>query len=249
VISNVIDFYLPNLGYSVRNSGTLSNARRLHLDAHALAERMTMKMLELPTSRIVSTAILCLLASCGERDPQLSAEKRRDSVAPSIKSGNVTGELMNASVPAVPSAADFATAIAASDAFEIATSKLALSRSETAEVKAFAKRMVEEHARSTRQLAQAVAKTGSPPLPPVTLASDQVQAIEQLKSKRGTDFDNGYVNLQEQGHQRTLNVLKDYGEKGDAPALNEFAHMMIPIVSGHLTMIRNIMKRHTPMQP
>ena len=190
---------------------------------------------------LLLVAPACLLASCGDQNAVQranSADLGNSPTAPSLKTGNVTDEIQNAAPPVTPSAQDFANAAAASDTFEIETSKLALASAQSAAVKAFAQKMIDAHTQSTAKLDKAAASVAPPVTPDATLAPDQQQALDQLRGKKGADFDAQYVNIQRDAHQRTLDAIKNYAAKGDQPPLNAFANEMIPIVSGHLAMAK-----------
>jgi putative membrane protein len=184
-----------------------------------------------------------LAGSCG--DPNAvqranSADLGNSPTAPSVKSGNIAGDLHNTASPVAPSAQDFANKVAASDQFEIGTSKLALTNSQSPAVKDFAQKMIDAHSQSTAKLKKAAGSVAPAITPDATLAPDQQQSLDQLRTKKEADFDQQYVIVQRDAHQRTLAVLKDYSVKGDQPPLNSFAHEAIPIVSGHLAMARNL---------
>lgn len=184
-----------------------------------------------------------VLGACGDHSNVQranSADLGNSPTAPSVKSGNVTGELHNTASPIAPSAQDFANTIAASDEFEIETSKFALTNARSPAVEDFARKMIDAHKQSTEKLKKAAGSAAPTITPDATLAPDQLKALEQLHAKKGADFDQQYVLLQRDAHQRTLAALKDYSVKGDQPPLNAFANAVIPIVSEHLAMARNL---------
>jgi putative membrane protein len=194
------------------------------------------------TCSLLAASVL-VLGACN--DPNAvqranSADLGNSPTAPSVKSGNVAGDLHNTAGPIAPSAQDFANTMAASDEYEIETSKLALTNSQSPAVKDFAQKMIDAHTQSTEKLKKAAASAAPTIIPDTTLAPDQQQSLGQLRAKKGADFDQQYVILQRDAHQRTLAALKDYSVKGDQPPLNAFANEVIPIVSGHLAMARNL---------
>jgi putative membrane protein len=196
-----------------------------------------------PRTCSLLAAVVFLAASCG--DPNAvqranSADLGNSPTAPSIKSGNVAGDLHNTASPIAPPAQDFANKMAASDEFEIETSKLALANSQSPAVKDFAQKMIDAHTQSSAKLKTAAGSVAPAITPDTTLAPDQQQSIDQLRAKKNADFDQQYVIIQRDAHQRTLAALKDYSVKGDQPPLNAFANEVIPIVSGHLAMARNL---------
>ena len=196
-----------------------------------------------PRTCSLLAASVFVLGSCG--DPNAvqranSADLGNSPTAPSVKSGNVIGDLHNTASPLAPAAQDFANKIAASDEFEIEASKLTLTNAQSPAVKDFAQKMIDAHTQSTEKLKKAAGSVAPMIIPDATLAPDQLKSIEQLHAKKGADFDQQYVLIQRDAHQRTLAALKDYSVKGDQPPLNAFANEAIPIVSGHLAMARNL---------
>jgi len=196
-----------------------------------------------PRICLLLAAPMLILGACGEHgDVQRASsdDLGNSPTAPSIKSGNVAGELHNIAAPIAPSAQDFANKMAASDEFEIEASKLALTNAQSPAIKDFAQKMIDAHTQSTEKLKKAAGSVAPMITPDSTLAPDQLKSIEQLHAKKGADFDQQYAIIQRDAHQRTLAVLKDYSVKGDQPPLNAFANEVIPIVSGHLAMARNL---------
>jgi len=186
------------------------------------------------TTLIASTAILALTA-CGR-----NAETAQTNTATTAQVGD-TGMTTASSTPATASAAQsFANAAAASDAFEIATSEAALSKSTSASVKAFAQKMIDAHTASTAKLKTAAAEATPALTPEPALNPEQQQKLDQLKALSGTAFDQAYIAGQATGHQQTLDTLKAYAATGDTPALKTFATNMIPIVTAHLNMAKGL---------
>lgn len=182
---------------------------------------MTMRM------TIIASGALLALSACG-----------RGGEAPA---GNtMTSAETNMEAPAAAPTADaaqtFANAAAASDAFEIATSKLALANSSSAAVKSYANKMIAAHTTSTEKLKAAAAPmTADPALNPA-----QQQQLDQLADLKGSAFDTAYIAGQTAGHQEVLDVLKAYSATGEAPQLTSFATTMIPTVTAHLNMVKGL---------
>lgn len=142
--------------------------------------------------------------------------------------------------PAATAGQSFANAAAASDAFEIETSKLALTNATTPAIKAFAKKMIDVHTDSTEKLKAAAASAAPAIKPDASLTLEQEQLIAALKVETGAAFDQVYVTDQIKAHQKTLDALKAYASGGDVPALQSFASTLIPIVTAHLNMANGI---------
>jgi putative membrane protein len=98
--------------------------------------------------------------------------------------------------------------------------------------------MIDAHQKSTSKLTTA-ATTASPALTPdPTLTAEQQRELDDLKSKKGADFDRAYAAQQVSAHQTALDALKAYSQNGDQPSLKTFATDTIPTVTAHLNMAK-----------
>jgi putative membrane protein len=180
---------------------------------------------------ITSTAILAL-AACGRGN---DAGQANTMAAPAeVGATNATG----AAPVAASGAQSFANVVAASDAFEIATSRLALTNGTAAAVKTYANKMIEAHTASTAKLKTAAAAATPAITTDPALNVEQQQKLDQLKALNGAAFDRAYQAEQTAGHQQTLDALKAYAATGDVPQLKTLAGEMVPIVTAHLNMAK-----------
>lgn len=187
------------------------------------------------TTLILPAAVLALSA-CGRGDNTNQNNVTAPTMATEAAEANVTGT----ETGAVSGAQNFANVAAASDAFEIESSRLAQTNGASAAVKAYANKMIDAHTTSTSKLKTAAA-AGVPPITPnPALNAEQQQKLDQLKGLNGAAFDQAYKTEQATGHQRTLDALKAYSATGEAPQLRAFATEMVPIVTAHLNMIKGI---------
>jgi putative membrane protein len=170
------------------------------------------------------------LAGCGKK-----AEPAGEA-SPSVAASDDLG------VPSVSPEASagqtFANTAAASDAFEIESSKLAATKAQSAKVKSFAEQMIKAHTESTAKLKTAAA-AASPAITPVPqLSAMQQQTIDALSAKSGAEFDSAYAEAQTEAHQMTLDALKSYSATGEVPSLKAFATELVPTVTSHLSMAK-----------
>lgn len=176
-------------------------------------------------SLVMLTAATLSLAACGDKT------KTVDNTTV-IATANET-----LPAPELPSAAQtFANSAASGDAFEIATSKLALTASKSASIKKFAQNMIDAHTTSTVKLKAAAGAITPDP----TLSADQQAKLTALETKTGADFDQAYIAEQAAAHQQTLDVLKGYAASGDVPELKAFATGLVPTVTAHLNMAKSL---------
>jgi len=184
---------------------------------------------------IIASAAALALAGCGSKTKTTSVD---NTTIVSSETGT-TNTAIPASVPLSPGQT-FANAAASSDAFEIATSRLAQTASTSAAIKAFAGRMIEAHTGSTEKLKAAGAAASPAITPDPTLTTEQQSALDSLKSKTGADFDAAYKAAQVDGHQKTLDAIKAYAASGTVPQLKTFAAGLVPTVTAHLNMAKGL---------
>lgn len=182
-----------------------------------------------------------LLLAASAAALSLAACKKEAPPADTTADMSMASEQAAAATPAAMSPGQvFANAAAASDTFEIETSKLAASKSQSAKVKSFAENMIKAHTDSTAKLKTAAASATPAITPDPMLEPAQQQALNDLQTKSGAEFDAAYAAAQSEGHQKTLDALKAYAASGDVPSLKSFAGEMVPVVTGHLNMAKGL---------
>ena len=176
------------------------------------------------------------LAGCGKNADGATADGSTDA-------NLVLGDEFNTSTgdaPVPTTAQGFVNAAAASDRFEIESSKLAASAGSSKDVKQFASEMVTAHTASSAKLKSTIAGMTERLTPDDTLSPDQQQKLDALKGLKGAAFDSAYVSAQTQAHQMTLDMLKAYSASGDDADLKAFASGLVPTVTAHLNEAKSL---------
>ena len=142
---------------------------------------------------------------------------------------------------------DFVDKAAAGGIAEIETSRLALEKSQSADVKAFANMMITDHSKANDELA-AIAKKNDIEVPDTTTLVKQ--AKEKILDMRDESFDAAYANNQVKAHEDTIELFKkeantvtDDKVKG-ATELKGFAQKMLPALEKHLDMAKKLQAAH-----
>jgi len=180
------------------------------------------------------------VAACGQRNDTGANAAMNDSsmTGTNMDTGNMATNDNMAMSPT--SAQGFVNAAAASDKFEIESSKLANDAGASAATKAFAAKMISAHTASTAKLKSTTGGMTPPVTPDDTLTAEQQSTLDNLKTLKGADFDAAYKTAQVDAHTKTLDVLKAYSASGDTPALKTFADGLIPTVTAHLNMAKGL---------
>ncbi|MCE9650363.1 MAG: DUF4142 domain-containing protein [Parvibaculum sp.] len=121
------------------------------------------------------------------------------------------------------------------DMFEIESSKLALEKSKSADVKSFAQMMVTAHTKTTKELTAAVKAEKIDVAIPAKLDAEHTAKLEKLKTLSGDEFDKAYLDDQVEGHQMALKVHQAYAASGDNETLKDWAGKTADVVQTHLT--------------
>jgi putative membrane protein len=160
-----------------------------------------------------------------------------------VDAGNAAGTdaAGNGAVAAMPTTAqDFANAAAASDRFEIESSRLAQASGQSAAIRDFAAQMISGHTASTAKLKSTLAAMSPPVTPNDALNAEQQALLDGLRGRTGAELDRAYASAQVTAHQKTLDMLNAYATGGDTPALVDFAKGMIPTVTAHLNLAKGL---------
>jgi putative membrane protein len=143
------------------------------------------------------------------------------------------------SQPTAPTTPDFKQNAAFSGAFEVASARLALERSQNQQVKDFANAMVKDHTEANEEL---IVRTGLRPetLPGATaipggfVSPEQAAYYQQLKDSQGADFDRTYLDQQVDAHRKAVTLFDNYAKYGDNWHMQKFAESTLPTLRSHL---------------
>ncbi|MFO1013030.1 MAG: DUF4142 domain-containing protein [Caulobacteraceae bacterium] len=183
---------------------------------------------------LIAAASLLALAACSNPPETKGAASPSEQAATPDANPAAT-----VPTPADEAAApDFASLAAASDMFEIEASKLALQRSNNAEVKAFAQMMIDAHTKTSEALKAAITASGATVNLPATLPQNLQEAMDKLRSASNEDFDAAYMNAQVDRHQAALDLFQRYAQDGDIAALKTLAAATAPAIQQHLDKAR-----------
>lgn len=159
------------------------------------------------------------------------------SVLPPIASTANAAPLTN--VPGTASASDtdalFLRRAGTAGAMEIEASRIAEVRASSPEIKAFAKKMIEDHQAVDAQLKQIAGKLGiQVPESPLEAQQRDVRALEQLN---GAAFDAAYIRkIGVDAHQDAVKLFRDAADKANHSEVKAMALRTLPSLRHHLEM-------------
>jgi putative membrane protein len=129
-----------------------------------------------------------------------------------------------------PTPATFVKKAALDGMTEVELGKVALEKSQNAEVRRFAQRMVTDHGKANAELAS-IAKTKGIE-PPKKLDADHESMVQELKGKSGAEFDAAYSHHMSMDHSKAIALFEDAARTTDADVAG-FAKKTLPTLKEH----------------
>lgn len=139
-----------------------------------------------------------------------------------------------------PSTEDFVLQAAQSDLFEVQSSELAAA-SGADKVREFASHMVTAHKKTSDELKSAVS-AGVKATIPSEMSSSQKSMLDDLKSRKGDDLADQYIDDQVSAHKDAVSLFERYAEGGDNAELKAWAAKTLPELKRHLEMAQQLDK-------
>lgn len=127
---------------------------------------------------------------------------------------------------------DFIDEASAKGIAEIESAKLAIQKSTFPEVKAFAKKMIEDHTAANKDLRALATKKNVEVADDAELMSKAKTYV--LKQRDGESFDAAYVNNQIEAHKAAIKLYKDASSSKDED-VRRLAATSLPKLEKHLT--------------
>lgn len=140
-----------------------------------------------------------------------------------------------------PTEKSFVNRAAQSNMFEIQSSKLALDKSQSSDVKKFAQHMVDDHSKAGDGLKQAVKQANDKVEVPAKLDNAHQKMLTRLQGLSGKKFDQAYWRMQRNGHDKTIALFQSYGDGGKDGPVRTFAQKTLPTLKQHREMISTMM--------
>lgn len=126
----------------------------------------------------------------------------------------------------------FADAAAKGGMMEVMAGELASRNATNPTVKKLGEMMVKDHTKANEELKQWASKTAY--TLPTALDADQQKKYDDLKAKKGADFDRMYTDMMVKDHEKTIADFKKEAADGSESSLKNFATNMLPTLDHHL---------------
>ena len=121
---------------------------------------------------------------------------------------------------------------------EVELGKLAQQKAMREEVKEFATRMVEDHAKANDELAKIAGANGVSL--PAEVDSSTRKEMDKLQKLVGGDFDRAYMKHMVADHEKAVGLFEREAKNGQDAEVKKFAEMTLPTVQAHLKQAKEI---------
>jgi len=141
-----------------------------------------------------------------------------------------------------PSDAEFVQKAAAGGLAEVNLSLLAPTRAKSAEVKTFAKQMVDDHGKANQELINLANRKGW--TLPTTEDAKHKAVWNKLKGLAGDRFDHAYSDQMVKDHEMTVSLFSSESKNGRDRDLRAWAGKTLPTLRHHLDMAHKLPGQH-----
>lgn len=173
-----------------------------------------------------------LLTLCTAFSLALSATAHADNAVPAMKKPSTVESIKEKVTQALLTNESFVKQAAMAGRAEIELSSLALKTSQTADVKAFAQRMVKDHTAAAATL-KGIAQSKSIEVPD-GIDGDHQDALAKLEKLSGPQFDQAYIEQMHKDHERVVELFTAAAsDKSLDQELIGFARRSLPTLRDH----------------
>jgi putative membrane protein len=136
---------------------------------------------------------------------------------------------------------EFANKAAGDGMAEVKLGELAQQNAEDDQVKQFGQRMVDDHSKANDEL-KSIAQQKGIDLPK-DLPAEAQQAYDELQQKSGDEFDQAYMDLMVEDHQKAIDLFQQEAQSGKDADLQTFAEETLPTLQEHLDLAQQTQKQ------
>jgi putative membrane protein len=136
---------------------------------------------------------------------------------------------------------DFVMKAAQGGMTEVQVGQTAQTKSQSPDVQAFAKKMVDDHSKANDELKQLATTKGL--ALPAELDTEHKKAVDELSGKSGKDFDKAYMKAMVSDHEKTVSLLQKEMKDARHADLKNWASKILPTVQEHLRMAKDTQKK------
>lgn len=187
---------------------------------------------------ILAAAILLSVAACKKTDNTSMTTNMDSSAVSQTPAGEMVTDSTNSTgnnmANLKESDREFADKAARGGMLEVQAGQLAETNGSNAAVKSFGKQMVDDHTTVNNELKSWASSAGY--TLPTTLEADAQKKLDELKGKKGADFDKAYTEFMVSDHKEDISLFKKQADANSNSELSALAKKTLPTLEHHLKM-------------
>jgi putative membrane protein len=131
------------------------------------------------------------------------------------------------------------------DSAEVVIGQYARTHASDAQVKAYAKLLVDDHGKGKSEVAALAKKLSVTPQPPAddTAAQETAHTLDHLATLKGRDFDTAFVAHEIQDHQTDIADAKKAAAAAQLPEVKQLVEKSLPELQKHLSRAQSLAKK------
>ena len=133
-----------------------------------------------------------------------------------------------------PDAQTFLSKAAQANVAEVELGKLAAERAQSADVKQYGQKMVDDHGKANKEVQDLADQKGL--TLPTYIGAAHKAAKTRLEKLSGDAFDRAFMAQMVKDHQAAVTLFRTQARSGKDPDVKAFAEKMLPDLEGHLKM-------------
>ncbi len=191
---------------------------------------------------VLLAALALVLGACRERAGQPETDTtgtaQAESQTSDTASATTTGVTGGTVSDMTPDDKEFVSKAGMAGLAEVQMGNLALQKASSADVKAFAQRMVTDHSKANAELAQFATTKGL--ALPTELEGDPEKAMEHLTSLSGADFDKAYMDHMVADHEKAVADFEKASTSATDADLKAWAGKTLPTLKEHFQLAKDV---------
>ena len=197
--------------------------------------------------RTAGVLALALLAACGaenrtgQPETDTTATNAQSPQQTSSEAATTTATSGGTLSAMSPEDKEFVVKAGMGGLYEVQTGNLALQNASSAEVKAFAQRMVTDHGKANAELATLATTKGL--ALPAELEGDHESAFEHLSSLSGAEFDKAYIQHMVEDHDKAVADFDKASTSSTDAELKAWAGKTLPTLQEHAAMAKDLARK------
>jgi putative membrane protein len=194
----------------------------------------------------IAAACIALLAACGSENTSGQPEtdttgSMQTSEQTSPETATTTGVTGGSVSNTTPDDKEFVSKAGMGGLAEVQMGNLALQNAQSADVKAFAQRMVTDHSKANAELAQLATVKGL--ALPTEIAGEHQDAMNHLRSLTGAEFDKAYMTHMVEDHEKDVAEFDKASTSASDADIKAFAGKTLPVLREHLELAKTTARK------